>query len=146
MIRADNLRALMDAKGWGTSELGRKVGRSPGQMGDMLAGRKPFGEKIARHIEHCLELPRGWLDQIHDGEEAPKTSAGQEPDLLGESFKKTLQEARAAESAIAAQLQHDFSPQARRVAKALDSISDSAKRSQVALALLDIIDEMADTP
>lgn len=57
--------------------------------------------------------------------------------------RNSLDESRQKESSIAAQTQHDFSPQARRVARALDEISDGARRSQVALALLDIIDEVA---
>lgn len=41
-------------------------------MSDTLRGAKSFGEKIARHIESELKLPRNWLDQDHaKGEPCP---------------------------------------------------------------------------
>lgn len=54
----------------------RAVGRSPAQISDMLAGRKSFGEKIARAMEQALSsapynVPVGWFDDataIHNGQ------------------------------------------------------------------------------
>jgi len=36
----------------------------------------------------------------------------------------------------------ELSIQSRRIARALDEISDSAKRSEIAMVLLDIIDDL----
>jgi len=131
LIRAENLIAFMEAKGWGTTRLGEEVDRSPTQLGDMIATppRKPFGEKIARHIEAKLNLPRGWLDQIHDAESGDIDTAVH----LADARKK---------EAEAAHMPQELSIQSRRIARALDEISDSAKRSEIAMVLLDIIDDL----
>jgi hypothetical protein len=63
-IRRENLRAYMAAKLGGVeAELARCIGRSPSQTSDMLAGRKSFGEKVARDIEKKLQLEQGELDR-----------------------------------------------------------------------------------
>lgn len=47
----------------GPAELGRAIGRRTNQTSDLLNGRAPFGERIARAIELFAGLPVGWLDQ-----------------------------------------------------------------------------------
>ena len=47
----------------GPAELGRAIGRRTNQTSDLLHGRAPFGERIARAIELFAGLPVGWLDQ-----------------------------------------------------------------------------------
>ena len=47
----------------GPAELGRAIGRRTNQTSDLLHGRAPFGERIARAIEQFAGLPAGWLDQ-----------------------------------------------------------------------------------
>lgn len=74
LIRLTNLQALCTARNWGPTELGRAIKRDGRQMSDMLRGQKSFGEKIARHIEQELKLPRNWLDQDHGKDEAPPPS------------------------------------------------------------------------
>ncbi len=67
-IRRRNFRALIDAGLHGSqAEIARRVKRPGSQIGDMLAGRKAFGEKVARSLEERLGIPRGILDadQVH---------------------------------------------------------------------------------
>lgn len=59
LIRLENLRAL----GKRPVDLVEQVGNSKQYWGDLLKGRKSFGERIARKIEERLGLPRGSLDQ-----------------------------------------------------------------------------------
>lgn len=71
LIRRTNLRNLCRHRDWGPKELADRVDRKPNYISDLLAGedsngkKKSFGEKIARHIESKLGLPRGWLDVPH---------------------------------------------------------------------------------
>ena len=62
-IRRSNLQKLVDADG--LSSVSRRVKRSATQINDMLAGRKSFGEKVARAIEKEWDptIPPLWLDQ-----------------------------------------------------------------------------------
>lgn len=62
LIRIENLRRLKLAP----VELSARVGNRYTYWRDMLAGKKSFGEKIARKIEDALKLPRGWLDVQQD--------------------------------------------------------------------------------
>lgn len=64
-IRLLNLdRYLKHECGGNAAELARRIKRSPSQVNDLFAGRKSFGEKLARAIENeigavsgCLDLP-----------------------------------------------------------------------------------------
>lgn len=66
-IRRKNLAALVDA--YGLAVISRKVGKPDRQIKDMIAGRKAFGEKVARAIEQAYDpdAPTGWLDVDRDG-------------------------------------------------------------------------------
>lgn len=61
-IRRENLRAIIDRNGLAASA--RRFQKPDRQLNDMLAGRKAFGEKIARVMERNYDpsLPPGWLD------------------------------------------------------------------------------------
>ena len=61
-IRRANLRLLVERDG--LSSVARRAGKPDRQINDMLAGRKSFGEKVARAIEKSLDPSRapGWLD------------------------------------------------------------------------------------
>jgi hypothetical protein len=65
-IRRTNLRRYVDEKLAGNvSELNRRYrdGKgAPSYFNDLLAGRKSFGEKVARAIEKSLNLAPGQLD------------------------------------------------------------------------------------
>jgi len=61
LIRLQNLHAL----GLGPTELVQQVGSTYPYWRDLLAGKKSFGEKIARRIEEALKLNRGYLDEAH---------------------------------------------------------------------------------
>ncbi len=60
LIRLANLRSLKQTP----VQLSERVGNRYTYWRDLLAGKKSFGEKIARKIEEKLELPRGWLDEV----------------------------------------------------------------------------------
>jgi len=59
LIRLENLKAL----GISATELSSTVGSSYQYWRDLLAGKKSFGEKVARKIEEGLLLQRGCLDE-----------------------------------------------------------------------------------
>lgn len=61
-IRRANLRRLIDRDG--LSSVAKRSGKPDRQLNDMVAGRKSFGERVARDIEHRFDpsRPRGWLD------------------------------------------------------------------------------------
>lgn len=62
-IRRGNLAAYCDREcGGNQAELARRAQRKPNQIADMLAGRKAFGEKVAREIERNLGMPPNQLD------------------------------------------------------------------------------------
>lgn len=90
--RRKNLQRLVQSEG--LSVVARKCGKPDRQINDMLAGRKSFGEKVARAIEKKLspEKPTGWLDveRSKSGDEAPthdtKPLAAMEP---SQDFKST---------------------------------------------------------
>lgn len=59
LIRLENLKALK----LGPTELSLRVGSRTSYWSDLMAGRRSFGEKVARKIEAGLNLPRGSLDE-----------------------------------------------------------------------------------
>lgn len=70
-IRINRLKQLQsDRRITGPAELGKLIGKSTSQAADLLSGRAPFGEKVARSIEESAGLPDGWLDQVGEGSDA----------------------------------------------------------------------------
>ena len=62
-IRRANLRAYMEREcGGSPTELAVRTGKKVNQIQDMLAGRKSFGEKVAREIEDALGMDPKALD------------------------------------------------------------------------------------
>lgn len=62
-IRRERLRKFIDEHCSGNAaECARRADKSESQINDMLAGRKSFGEKVARSMEEKLGLPEHWLD------------------------------------------------------------------------------------
>ena len=59
LIRVENLRRLRLS----AVELSDRVGGRVSYWHGMLAGTRPFGEKVARKIEEALGLPRGAMDE-----------------------------------------------------------------------------------
>lgn len=61
-IRRENLQALVDRNGLASTA--KRFGKPDRQINDMLAGRKSFGEKVARGMEakYAPDRPLGWLD------------------------------------------------------------------------------------
>ncbi len=86
LIRLDNLKALKLTP----AELSAKVGGRNSYWNDMLAGKKSFGEKIARKIEDKLSLQRGSLDLVDGATAVPpppeKPPASPEAMMLAHLF------------------------------------------------------------
>lgn len=73
----------------GLSSFAKRAGKPDSQINDMLAGRKSFGEKVARDIEAKYDpsRPSGWLDSLSsiasaDGDFDENVSLG--PDSRGQ--------------------------------------------------------------
>ncbi|AEJ01233.1 putative phage repressor [Nitrosomonas sp. Is79A3] len=62
-IRRAKLQAMVDALG--LSVVAKRFKKPDRQINDMLAGRKSFGEKVARAMEDVSEpkVPNGFFDQ-----------------------------------------------------------------------------------
>lgn len=48
----------------GPVALGNAIGKKTNQTSDLLSGKAPFGEKVARSIEERAGLPINWLDNL----------------------------------------------------------------------------------
>lgn len=64
-IRRENLKAIIQKRGWSISDLPEKMdwGRYSYWRDLLETAAKSFGEKVARRIEERLALPRGALDE-----------------------------------------------------------------------------------
>lgn len=64
-IRRENLKAILQKRGWSISDLPEKMdwGRYSYWRDLLETAAKSFGEKVARRIEERLALPRGALDE-----------------------------------------------------------------------------------
>jgi transcriptional regulator with XRE-family HTH domain len=51
----------------GQNEAMEKLGKSQSQISQLMNGKKPIGETLARDIEHTVGKPFGWLDSDEDG-------------------------------------------------------------------------------
>lgn len=86
-IRLENLQTMKKRP----TELARAIGRSSAYCSDLLRGNKPFGEKAARAIEEALDLPRGWLDRAHVGQEKSPQTQVETQHLSPEALELALQ-------------------------------------------------------
>ncbi len=72
-LRRTRLRELA---GTNQAALARRIGRSQSFLNSLLNDeKKSFGEKLARDIEHRLQLYPGWLDRPEDGAAATPPSS-----------------------------------------------------------------------
>lgn len=72
-IRRDNARKLRDGVGGNTyfaTLIDREATQTSRFMGDNPT--KNIGDDMARHIERCFDLPRGWLDKEHQATNVAK--------------------------------------------------------------------------
>jgi hypothetical protein len=46
----------------GPVAIGKAIGKKPNQVSDLMSGKAPFGEKVARSIEAFAGLTDNWLD------------------------------------------------------------------------------------
>ena len=61
LTRQQNLHKLVARYG-SIRALAIAISRSPNQIGEMLNGKRPFGDSVAKHIEETLNLEPGYLD------------------------------------------------------------------------------------
>lgn len=103
-IRRKNLSVLVDAHG--LAVVARRAGKPDRQIKDIIAGRKSFGEKIARAIEAAYDpdAPLGWLDidpdVTSDSQEAVKATQTSHPvrDAISAADRELLSRYRSAAS------------------------------------------------
>lgn len=75
-IRRENAIALADAAG-GNTVFAEKIDRETTQVSRFIGKNftKKIGDDMARHIEECFGLERGWLDQARDAGAVKEPSA-----------------------------------------------------------------------
>ncbi|MGA4006009.1 LexA family transcriptional regulator [Ralstonia nicotianae] len=73
-----NLERLVNK--YGLAQVAKRMGKPASQISDMLAGRKSFGEKVARAMERAWDasLPALWLD-ASDADAPAEDPPGSEP-------------------------------------------------------------------
>lgn len=73
-----NLEQLVNK--YGLAQVAKRMGKPASQISDMLAGRKSFGEKVARAMERAWDasLPALWLD-ASDADVSAGDTPGSEP-------------------------------------------------------------------
>jgi transcriptional regulator with XRE-family HTH domain len=137
LIRLDNLLLLRKERKLNAEALATLTGKTASYYRQLLAGKKSFGEKIARDLEKAMALPHGWLDQPREVEELPNVMA--EPIKmrgahdLGQRALTTAQNELSYENEID---HNQLSPLAKTLGRALDSISDDEKKIDAFLAAL----------
>lgn len=72
LVRLENFQALCRGRGLTPAVLARDFANRVSYWSELLAGKKPFGEKIARRIEERYGLARGQLDGTVDPYAPPK--------------------------------------------------------------------------
>jgi hypothetical protein len=80
-VRRENLRHLIQAQYKGVvAAFAGHVIKSPSAISNLLTTNsrwlRPFGEKLARDIEHRVGLPPGWLDVAHEAPLPRETRPG----------------------------------------------------------------------
>lgn len=90
-IRRANLRRLVERDT--LASVSRRAGKPDRQINDMIAGRKAFGEKVARAIEGNLDpsRPAGWLDTPLDANVLIYDKENVTPSALSSSESRLLQ-------------------------------------------------------
>lgn len=85
-IRLRNLLALA-AKYRLIAEFCDKIDMQPSYFSQIKRGDKALGNDRARRTEELMELPRGWMDQVHEAEPSQK---GDQPAPLPERSAMSL--------------------------------------------------------
>ena len=71
LLRLSNFNKRFRADEYGPVQLAKRFGRSASFWSDLRAGRKSFGEKLARSIEELGQLVPGSLDDPEGVENMP---------------------------------------------------------------------------
>lgn len=86
-IRRNNLRNLQresQRKGLSKAAFAEKINSSSSTISQILGDRaiRNLGDELARKVEESLNLPFGWMDQIHS--EAKHVHSGDEAKIIGD--------------------------------------------------------------
>jgi len=73
-IRKDNLRELLERYDGRAVALAEAIGKSQSLVNQWLSTKtnKPMSNETARYIEEVLELPYGWMDNLHRDSSLPE--------------------------------------------------------------------------
>lgn len=76
-IRRANLAKMIEESGMKQTRFSISIDYNAGMISQLLTGKKPFGERLARGIEEAADKPPLWLDIDHESghikvEEGPK--------------------------------------------------------------------------
>lgn len=86
-IRRHNLMLLM--KGLTRDQFEARSGASAANATHIINGHREMGDQYAKAIEEGLALPNGWMDKLHDEDEAKEAGL---PNLV--ELRKKLQSAK----------------------------------------------------
>jgi hypothetical protein len=74
-VRRSNLRAwIASSPEANVTAFARKWNLRQSHLSEILSGKRPFGERLARSIEKKAKIPRDYLDRINDGPKEPTAS------------------------------------------------------------------------
>jgi transcriptional regulator with XRE-family HTH domain len=88
-IRIEKLRELLREHRNNKAALARTLHKAPAQVSQWFNGVRSITEESAREIEAAARRPRGWLDQLDDDGESPRSSM-----VLDEAIRSLGPEAR----------------------------------------------------
>lgn len=71
----------------GPVAIGAAIGKKANQASDLISGKAPFGEKVARSIESAANLPENWLDSL-DNDHSVEMSTNSESMFNGKNRRK----------------------------------------------------------
>lgn len=79
-IRLLNARRLQEIAG-GQKVICEKLGKSQSQVSAFMGSNpsKGIGDKVAQQLEDAFGLPRGWMDMLHDADEADTGLVSEQP-------------------------------------------------------------------
>jgi len=77
-IRVVNVKGLIASERFGgnQAEFARAIGKSSAQVNQWLTGHRNIGDGSAANIEEALDLPRRYLDQVHNEYAAAENPGG----------------------------------------------------------------------
>jgi hypothetical protein len=100
-IRLLNLESLIKKQG-SAAKIANLIGSSPTVLSVIRSDKHPdknMGGGMARRIEDALSLPHGWMDRLHDDEEAVPINISALINVATPTYLNTLQQIQNAQDA-----------------------------------------------